>query len=261
MSYENLLLEIEGGVAKLTINRPKVMNALNDQTLRELASALDECKANDDVRCVVLTGAGEKAFVAGADIGELAEQSPLSARPLAMKGQKLMDTIEACPKPVVAAINGYALGGGCELALACHMRYGSDNAVLGLPEVTLGIIPGYGGTQRLPRVVGKGRAMELILSAKPIDAEEAYRIGLLNKVFPQAELMNETRTALSKMTAKAGPVALRFALDAVNHGTEMPLGDGLNYEATFFGLLTSTSDVKEGMTAFLERRPAKFTGN
>ena len=261
MAYENILCETDGGIATVTVNRPDKLNALNDLTISELQHCFDALATDDSVAAVIVTGTGEKAFVAGADIGELAEQSPLSARPLAMKGQRLMDTIEACPKPVVAAINGYALGGGCELALACHMRYGSDNAVLGLPAVTLGIIPGYGGTQRLPRVVGKGRAMELILSAKPIDAEEAYRIGLLNKVFPQAELMNETRTALSKMTAKAGPVALRFALDAVNHGSEMPLPDGLNYEATFFGLLTSTSDVKEGMTAFLERRPAKFTGN
>lgn len=259
MSYENITREDADGIATVSVNRPDKLNALNDQTIGELQHCFEALAADDAVRAVIVTGTGNKAFVAGADIGELASQSPLTARPLAMKGQRLMDTIEACPKPVVAAVNGYALGGGCELALACHLRYGSDNAVLGLPEVTLGIIPGYGGTQRLPRIVGKGRAMELILSAKPVNAEEAHRIGLLNKVFPQSELIAETRKAVLGMT-RHGPVAIRFALDAVNHGMEMPLSDGLNYEATFFGLLTATDDVKEGMNAFLEKRKAEFTG-
>lgn len=259
MTYENILREDRDGIAFVTVNRPDKLNALNDQTIGELQHCFDAIGAADSVAAVILTGSGEKAFVAGADIGELVEQTPLSARPLAMKGQELMDTVEHTPKPVVAAINGFAFGGGCELALACHFRYASDNAVLGLPEVTLGIIPGYGGTQRLPRIIGKGRAMEMILTAGRADAEEALRIGLVNKVFPQAELMERTEKAVRKIM-QSGPVAVRFAIDAVNHGSEMPLADGLNYEATFFGLLASTSDLKEGMAAFLEKRPANFTG-
>lgn len=259
MAYDNIIREDRDGIAFVTVNRPKVLNALNDVTIGELQHAFDAITADESVKAVIVTGSGDKGFIAGADIGELATQTSLSARPLAMKGQRLMDTIEATPKPVVAAINGYTFGGGCELALACHFRYASDNAVMGLPEVTLGIIPGYGGTQRLPRVVGKGRAMELILTAARIDAEEAYRIGLVNKVFPQAELLAATEKTVRKIMS-FGPVATSFALDAVNHGSEMPLSDGLNYEATFFGLLASTNDLKEGMNAFLEKRPPKFTG-
>jgi enoyl-CoA hydratase len=260
LSYENILRDDRDGIAFITVNRPDKLNALNDQTVGELQHVFDAVKDDDRVRAVILTGSGEKAFVAGADIGELANQTSLSARPLAMKGQRLMDTIEATPKPVVAAVNGFALGGGCELALACHMRFASDNALLGLPEVTLGIIPGYGGTQRLPRIVGKGRAMEMILTASPVDAAEAYRIGLVNKVFPQADLLAQAEKTVRKIM-RAGPVAVRFALDAVNHGGDMPMADGLNYEATFFGLLAGTADVKEGMTAFLEKRPANFNGH
>lgn len=259
MAYENILREDVDGLARVTINRPDKLNALNDATIGELQHCFDALAADASVKAVMVTGSGEKAFIAGADIGELATQSSLTARPLALKGQRLMSTIENTPKPVVAAINGYAFGGGCELALACHFRFASDNAVMGLPEVTLGLIPGYGGTQRLPRIVGKGRAMELILTAARVDAAEALRIGLVNKVFPQAELLPATEKALRKI-ASYGPVATTFALDAVNHGGEMPLSDGLNYEATFFGLLASTNDLKEGMTAFLEKRPAKFTG-
>lgn len=259
MAYENILREDDGGIATVTINRPDKLNALNDATIGELQHCFDALGADDSVKGVIVTGSGEKAFIAGADISELASQTSLSARPLSMKGQRLMSTIEDTPKPVIAAVNGYAFGGGCELALACHFRYAADNAVLGLPEVTLGIIPGYGGTQRLPRIVGKGRAMELILTAGRVDAEEAHRIGLVNKVFPQAELLPATRKSLGKILS-FGPVATTFALDAVNHGSEMPLADGLNYEATFFGLLASTNDLKEGMTAFLEKRPPKFTG-
>lgn len=260
MTYENILRADADGVATVTVNRPDKLNALNDQTIGELQHCFEALGADESVRGVILTGSGEKAFVAGADIGELAAQTPLTARPLAMKGQRLMDTIENLPKPVVAAINGYAFGGGCEMALACHFRYAADNAVMGLPEVTLGIIPGYGGTQRLPRIVGKGVAMELILTAGRVDAAEAHRIGLVNKVFPQAELLAATEKTLRKILS-FGPVATTYALDAVNHGSEMPLADGLNYEATFFGLLASTNDVKEGMTAFLEKRPAQFTGS
>jgi enoyl-CoA hydratase len=258
--YENILREDRDGIAFISVNRPDKLNALNGQTIGELQHAFDELAEDESVAAVILTGTGEKAFVAGADISELVHQTSITARPLAMKGQRLMNTIESTPKPVVAAVNGFALGGGCELALACHMRFASDNALMGLPEVTLGIIPGYGGTQRLPRIVGKGRAMELILTAKPIDAAEALRIGLVNKVFPQSELMAATEKVVRKVMS-AGPVAVRFALDAVNHGTEMPLQDGLNYEATFFGLLAATTDLKEGMGAFLEKRPPKFTGN
>lgn len=259
MSYENIRREDRDGIAFVTINRPEKMNALNDQTIGELQHCFDAIGADDAVRGVIVTGTGDKAFIAGADIGELASQSPLGARPLAMKGQRLMDTIEGLPKPVIAAVNGYALGGGCELALACHLRFASDTAMIGLPEVTLGIIPGYGGTQRLPRIVGKGRALELILTAKPIDAAEAHRIGLVNKVFAADELLAATEKALRKIMAH-GPVAVGFAIDAVNHGSDMSMADGLNYEATFFGLLTSTDDVKEGMGAFLEKRKAEFKG-
>lgn len=260
MTYENILRTDDDGITTVAVNRPDKLNALNDQTIGELQHCFDALSADESVKAVILTGSGEKAFVAGADIGELATQTSLTARPLAMKGQKLMNTIEATPKPVVAAINGFAFGGGCEMALACHFRYASDNAVMGLPEVTLGIIPGYGGTQRLPRIIGKGRAMELILTAGRVDAEEAHRIGLVNKVFPQAELLPKTSKMLRKMLSY-GPVATSFALDAVNHGSEMPLTDGLNYEATFFGLLASTNDLKEGMAAFLEKRAPKFTGS
>ena len=260
MTYENILRTDDDGITTVAVNRPDKLNALNDQTIGELQHCFDALAADTSVKAVILTGSGEKAFVAGADISELASQTSLTARPLAMKGQKLMNTIEGTPKPVVAAINGFAFGGGCEMALACHFRYASDNAVMGLPEVTLGIIPGYGGTQRLPRIIGKGRAMELILTAGRLDAAEAYRIGLVNKVFPQEELLPKTSKMLRKMLSY-GPVATSFALDAVNHGSEMPLTDGLNYEATFFGLLASTNDLKEGMAAFLEKRAPKFTGS
>ncbi len=260
MAYQNILREDRDGIAFVTVNRPDKLNALNNATIAELQHCFEAVGADVAVRAVILTGSGSKAFVAGADISELATQSPLQARPLALRGQRLMDTIEATPKPVVAAVNGFAFGGGCELALACHLRIAADSAVLGLPEVTLGIIPGYGGTQRLPRLVGKGRALELILTAARVNAADAKAMGLVNQVFPQAELQAETEKLVRKIMS-FGPVAVRFALDAVNHGGEMPLHDGLNYEATFFGLLAATSDLKEGMTAFLEKRPAKFTGN
>ena len=259
MAYENILREDRDGIAFVTVNRPDKLNALNNATIGELLHAFDAVAADDRVRAAILTGAGDKAFVAGADISELAQQTAITARPLALRGQRLMNTIEACPKPVVAAVNGYALGGGCELALACHIRTASDNAQFGLPEVTLGIIPGYGGTQRLPRIVGKGRALELILTAQRVNAEEALRIGLVNKVFPAATLMAETEKLVRRVLGM-GPVAVRFALDAVNHGSDMPLRDGLNFEATFFGLLAGTEDCREGMKAFLEKRPAKFAG-
>jgi enoyl-CoA hydratase len=260
VAYENIVRDDRDGIAFVTVNRPGKLNALNDATIGELQHCFEALSDDEAVKAVILTGSGDKAFVAGADIGELANQTPLSARPLAMRGQKLMSTVEATPKPVVAAVNGYAFGGGCELALACHFRYASENAVLGLPEVTLGIIPGYGGTQRLPRIIGKGRAMEMILTASRVKADEAHRIGLVNKVYPSDQLLAETEKSVRQILS-FGPVAVRFALDAVNHGSEMPLADGLNYEATFFGLLASTDDLKEGMQAFLEKRPAQFKGS
>ncbi|MBM3984682.1 MAG: hypothetical protein FJ296_03160 [Planctomycetes bacterium] len=259
MAYENILREDREGVAFVTVNRPDKLNALNAATIGELHHCFDALAADDAVRAVILTGAGEKAFVAGADISELAVQTAITARPLAMRGQRMMDAIEACPKPVVAAVNGFALGGGCELALACHLRTAADTAQFGLPEVTLGIIPGYGGTQRLPRIIGKGRALELILTAERVKADEALRLGLVNKVFPAAELRAQTEKLVRRMLAM-GPLAVRYALDAVNHGADMPLPDGLNFEATFFGLLAGTEDCREGMRAFLEKRPAKFAG-
>jgi len=257
--YETVLLDRRDAVAVVRLNRIDKHNAISRQLSEELIATLDALEADDDVRVIILTGAGEKSFVAGADISELAEQTAITARPLALRGQRLMNTVESCPKPVVAAVNGYALGGGCELALACHIRTASDNAQFGLPEVTLGIIPGYGGTQRLPRIVGKGRALELILSAQKVGAEEALRIGLVNRIHPQPQLLAETEKLVRRILA-TGPVAVRFALDAVNHGSDMPLQDGLNFEATFFGLLAGTDDCREGMRAFLEKRPARFTG-
>jgi enoyl-CoA hydratase len=259
VAYENILREDRDGIAFVTVNRPDKLNALNNATIGELLHCFDALAVDERVRAVILTGAGEKAFVAGADISELAQQTAITARPLALRGQRLMNTVEACPKPVVAAVNGYALGGGCELALAAHFRTAAENAQFGLPEVTLGIIPGYGGTQRLPRIVGKGRALELILTAQRVSAEEALRIGLVNKVYPQAQLLAETEKTVRRILA-VGPVAVRFALDAVNHGSDMPLRDGLNFEATFFGLLAGTEDCREGMKAFLEKRPAQFAG-
>jgi len=259
VSYETILREDRDGVAFVTVNRPDKLNALNAVTIGELEHAFTEIGSDEAVGAAIVTGAGEKAFIAGADIGELAEQSPLQARPLALRGQRLMNVIEATPKPVVAAINGFALGGGCELALACHVRTASQSAVLGLPEVGLGIIPGYGGTQRLPRLVGQGRALEIILSGGNVDAAEAHRIGLVNKVFPAGELLARTEELVRTILSK-GPVAVRMALDAVTHGMQMPIADALNYEATFFGLLAGTEDMKEGMRAFIEKRKAEFTG-
>jgi len=259
VAYENILRDDRDGVAFVTVNRPDKLNALNNATIGELQHCFEAVGSDDRVRAVILTGSGEKAFVAGADIAELAQQTAITARPLALRGQRLMSTVESCPKPVVAAVNGYALGGGCELALACHLRTASETAQFGLPEVTLGIIPGYGGTQRLPRIVGKGRALELILTAQRVNAEEALRIGLVNKVFPAGQLLAETEKMVRRILG-VGPVAVRFALDAVNHGSDMPLADGLNFEATFFGLLAGTEDCREGMKAFLEKRPAKFAG-
>jgi len=259
MAFQNLLLERKDGVAVITINRPDKLNALNDATVAELDRAFAEVGADDSVRGVILTGSGEKAFVAGADIAELATQSPVDGKERSIRGQKVLDRIEDLGKPVVAAVNGFALGGGCELAMACHVRIASENARMGTPEVKLGIMCGYAGSQRLPRLVGKGRALELLLTGEMVDAQEALRIGLVNRVVPKDKLMAEAEALVRKMIAN-GPVALRFTLEAVNSGLELPLAEAQYLEATLFGLICTTADMKEGTQAFLEKRPAKFTG-
>jgi enoyl-CoA hydratase len=259
MSHQNLLLDVREGVATVTVNRPDKLNALNDRTVAELDDAFASLGSDPAVRGVILTGAGEKAFVAGADIGELADQSPVAGQDRSLRGQKVLDRIEGLGKPVVAAINGFALGGGCELALACHVRVAAEGARLGTPEVKLGIMCGYGGTQRLPRLVGRGRALEMLLTGEMVDAQEALRIGLVNRVVPKEKLREETEALLRKMLAN-GPVSLRFTLDAVRAGLETPLEQGLAHEATLFGLICTTEDMKEGTRAFLEKRPARFQG-
>jgi len=259
MSFENLLLDRDGGVATITINRPKVLNALNSQTLDELRRAILELRRDDSVRAVILTGAGEKAFIAGADINELATQTPVSGREHAMSGQHILDLIEQMGKPVIAAINGFALGGGCEMAMACTIRIAADTAKLGQPEINLGLIPGYAGTQRLTRIVGRGRALELLLTGDQITAQEAHRLGLVNRVVPAADLMAEAKKLAATLAARA-PVAVKYILEAVNKGVEMPFAQAQVFEATLFGLVASTEDMREGTKAFLEKRKAEFKG-
>jgi enoyl-CoA hydratase len=259
MTYQDLLVESRDGIAFVTINRPEKLNALNDRTMEELDAAFAAIGADPQTRGVVLTGAGEKAFVAGADIGELARQSPVDGRARSLRGQGVLDRIERLGKPVVAAVNGFALGGGCELAMACHVRIASESARLGTPEVKLGLMCGYAGTQRLPRLVGKGRALEMLLTGEMVDAQEAARIGLVNRVVPRERLLAEAEALLRKMLAN-GPLSLRFTLEAVNDGLEMGLDEAQHQEATLFGLLCTTEDMKEGTQAFLEKRPARFQG-
>ena len=259
MTFENLLLERDGAVAVLTVNRPKVLNALNTQTLDELRRAILEVKRDDAVRVVILTGAGEKSFVAGADINELSTQTPTTGREHAIAGQHVLDLVEHLGKPVIAAINGYALGGGCELAMACTIRIAAETAKLGQPEINLGLIPGYAGTQRLARIVGRGRALELLLTGDQITAQEAHRLGLVNRVVPAAQLMAEAKTLASALAAKA-PVAIRYILEAVHKGLEMPFAQAQIFEATLFGLVASTEDMREGTRAFVEKRKAEFKG-
>ena len=259
MAFDTLLLERDGAVAIVTINRPQVLNALNSQTLDELRRAILDLKQDDSVRVVILTGAGEKAFVAGADINELAVQTPTSGREYALAGQHVFDLVENMGKPVIAAINGYALGGGCELAMACTLRLAADTAKVGQPEISLGLIPGYAGTQRLPRLVGKGRAMELILTGTPVGADDALRIGLVNRVVPAADLMASAR-ALAQQLARSAPIAMRYIINAVNKGIEMPFAEASQYEATLFGLVASTDDMREGTAAFLQKRKPEFKG-
>ncbi len=254
---QNVRTETKDGVLIITIDRPKVLNALNAQTVAEIGEAFAAAREDDSIRSVIITGSGEKAFVAGADIKELAEMTPITGKATAERGQRVFRAIEKFPKPVIAAINGFALGGGCELALACHIRIASEKAQMGLPEVTLGIIPGYGGTQRMARLLGKGKALELILTGDRIGAAEAERIGLVNKVVPADQLMTVAEE-MARTIAKRGPLAVSAAIEAVMSGSEMPFEEGQFLEATLFGLLASTEDMREGMAAFLEKRAANF---
>lgn len=257
MNYKNILYEIKNNICTVTINRPDKLNALNGETIDELESVFDSIKENPEVFVVIITGSGEKAFVAGADISELNKLDVLSAKDFSEKGNRVFRKIEDLGKPVIAAVNGFALGGGCELALACHIRTASENAKFGQPEVNLGIIPGYGGTQRLARVVNSSRALEMILTGDMVSAEEALRIGLVNKIFPQAELLNKTLEFAGKIAAK-GQQAIRIALKAVNATNNLSLVNGLHYEASLFALVCGTEDFKEGTTAFLEKRKPQF---
>ncbi len=258
-NLENLLIDRDGAVAIITINRPKVLNALNTQTMDELRRTILALKHDDGVRAVILTGAGEKSFVAGADINELAVQTPAGGREHALRGQHVLDLIENMGKPVVAAVNGFALGGGCELAMACTLRIASDTARFGQPEINLGIIPGYAGTQRLARLTGAGRALELLLTGDHVTAQEAHRLGLVNRVVPAADLMSEARKLAAALASKA-PLAVRYIIDAVNKGSQMTLPEAQVFEATLFGLVASTEDMREGTRAFLEKRKPDFKG-
>jgi enoyl-CoA hydratase len=259
MTFENILVDRDGPVAVVTINRPKVLNALNSQTVTELGRAMTGLGSDDGVRVIVLTGAGEKAFVAGADINELATLAPLPAKEHARAGQSVFDLIEQLGKPVIAAINGFALGGGCELAMACTLRLAADSARLGQPEINLGIMPGYAGSQRLPRLVGKAVALELLLTGEMVDARRALEIGLVNRVVPASDLLAEARKLAASLASKA-PVATRAILDAVRAGGDMPLADAQLLEATLFGVVASTEDAREGTTAFLAKRKPEWKG-
>jgi enoyl-CoA hydratase len=260
MSYSHIRFEVDGaGIALLTVNRPEKLNALNSETVLELHDAVTRSASDNTVRALMVTGAGEKAFVAGADINQLAVLTPVEAQAYAERGQRVFRAIEMLPKPTLAAINGYALGGGLELAMSCAVRVASDNARLGQPEVKLGILPGYGGTQRLPRLIGRGRAIEMLISGEPVTAAEAHRIGLVNHVVPLAELLEFSRQWLRKVLANA-PLAVGLALQAVDVGLEAGLEQGLRYEAAAFGLTTATEDKREGTRAFLEKRAPAFAG-
>ena len=260
MSYENLLYEKRDGIAYITFNRPKVLNALNRKTIEELHQVLVDARDDVSVRVLILTGAGEKAFVAGADINELAQQSPVDGKEFSVYGQKIARLLETMGKPSICAINGFALGGGCEMALCCSIRIASKTAKLGQPEVKLGIIPGYGGSQRLARLCGKGLAHELCLTGEMVSAEEAQRVGLVNHVYEPAELLPAAETMAKKIIEKA-PLAVKYCMEAIERGVEMPLEEGLFLEATLFGLCCATADMREGTKAFLEKRAAHFKGN
>jgi enoyl-CoA hydratase len=257
--WKNLLFTVREGVGLLTVNRPDKLNALNRETFRELDEALTEALEREGVRALVVTGAGEKAFVAGADIAELAGMTPLEGFQTSRDGQRVFARLEAFPKPIVAAVNGFALGGGCELAMACHMRIASEGAQFGQPEVNLGLIPGYCGTQRLPRLVGRPVALELLLTGDRIGAQRALEIGLVNAVVPPAELLDKAMDLARRASSKA-PLAVRYCIEAVQRGSEMPLDDAAFMEATLFGLCFGTEDMKEGTCAFLEKRKPAFKG-
>ncbi|HEU5169266.1 MAG TPA: enoyl-CoA hydratase-related protein [Gemmatimonadales bacterium] len=257
--YASLLFDVAEGIARVTINRPDKLNALNATVIAELADAVARIESDAAIRGVILTGAGGKAFVAGADITELASQGPLDARERALAGQQMMRRLERCGKPVVAAVNGFALGGGCELAMACHLRVASEAARFGQPEVKLGIGPGYGGTVRLPRLVGRGRALELLLTGAMIDAQEAWRIGLVNRVVPAERLLAESEQLLRAILEQA-PLAVRLVLEAVETGLDLSVDEALLLEANHFGLLSATADLREGTAAFLEKRKPVFRG-
>jgi len=258
MPYQHLTLSVQDRIATVTVNRPDKLNALNAATIGELGEAIDEAQQRDDIAAVILTGAG-RAFVAGADISELAGKSALEGRRLARRGQEIFRRFETSGKPTVAAVNGFALGGGCELAMSCHIRIASEAAKFGQPEVKLGLIPGYGGTQRLPRLVGRGRALQLLLTGEMIEAQEAFRIGLVNRVVPGDQLLPSASSLIQQMLTNA-PLALAACIDAVDRGLQLPLDDALALEATQFGVLASTSDTAEGTRAFLEKRPPRFAG-
>ncbi|MFN8586344.1 MAG: enoyl-CoA hydratase-related protein [Candidatus Eisenbacteria bacterium] len=256
-TYKNLLVEQQGKVTILKVNRPEKLNAINRETLGEIADAARAFIADDSQGALVVTGEGVKAFISGADIGELQPLGPAAAEDISRFGQAVVELLERSPKPVIAAVNGFAFGGGCELALACHIRLASDNAVMGLPEVKLGIIPGYGGTQRLPRLVGPGRAFELVLSGRPVKADEAAAIGLVNRVVPQADLLAEA-IKLATAIAANGPLAVQAAMECIVRGMNLSLDQGLRFESGRFGILAASDDMHEGLQAFLDKRPANF---
>src|ERR1700757_4666506 len=259
MAYENILFEKKDAIAYITFNRPKVLNALNRKTVEELRDALLEARDDSSVRVLILTGAGEKSFVAGADIGELAQRTPVDGKDFSLFGQSVFHLLETLGKPSICAINGFALGGGCELALCCSIRLASKTAKLGQPEVKLGILPGYGGSQRLARLCGKGAAHELCLTGEMIDAEEAQRIGLVNHVYEPVELLPAAEAMAKKIMGNA-PLAVKYCMEAIERGVEMPQEEGLFLEATLFGLCCATEDMREGTKAFLEKRAAQFKG-
>jgi enoyl-CoA hydratase/carnithine racemase len=258
-TLENVLYEKKGAIAYVTLNRPKVLNALNKRTWEDLRAAFENARDETTVRGIILTGAGDKAFIAGADISELATITAVEAEKSSTYGQEVLNLVENLGKPVIAAVNGFALGGGCETAMACTIRVAAENAKFGQPEVKLGVIPGGGGTQRLPRLVGKGRALQLILTGEIITAQEAYRIGLVNEVVPSADLITRAEAMLNQIFANA-PIAVKYSLEAVNRGLEASQAEGLTLEASLFGLCAGTDDKKEGTQAFLEKRKPQFQG-
>jgi enoyl-CoA hydratase/carnithine racemase len=258
-TLENVLYEKKGAIAYVTLNRPKVLNALSQRTWENMRTAFEAARDDAEVRGVILTGAGDKAFIAGADISELAHVTAVEAEQSSSYGQEVLTLVENLGKPVIAAINGFALGGGCETAMACTIRVASEHAKFGQPEVTLGLIPGGGGTQRLPRLVGKGRALQLILAGEIISAQEAYRIGLVNEIVPQSDLISRAEAILKKIFANA-PIAVKYSLEAVNKGLETSQAEGFSLEAALFGLCAGTEDKKEGTSAFLQKREPQFQG-